>query len=386
MEDFSGLTPLLKHFVDHGPAGCACSVSLEGEQMYENYVGYADLESKKPIVKDSIYRLYSMSKVVTCTAALMLYERGLYALNDPLEEYLPEFKDMNVLKYKDDSQMYISPAKNKIRVKDLFCMSSGMPYSSDPMEVSRLMKKAEDKLGKETGGKYNVRQMSRALSEVPLAFEPGTHWKYGMSHDVLGAFIEAVSGKSFGEFLKDEIFDPLNMDDTSFRITEEKRNRLVVWYNKTPDGQMTPKTDADQHLQPDSTYESGGGGLLSTLSDFTKFAQVLACGGKKHGIKLLSRKTIELMSTNHLTPAQLADFDWPYHAGYGYGLGVRVMMDPPAGGCNGSLGEFGWCGYTGPWVMIDPKERLSAVYMQQLLPNLEEYHQPRMRAVIYGSL
>src|SRR5690606_17333426 len=134
------------------------------------------------------------------------------------------------------------------------------------------------------------------------------------------------------------------------------------------------------------TFESGGGGLLSTLADYSRFAQMLACGGELDGVRILGSKTIDLMRTNHLSPQQLADFNWPYLAGYGYGLGVRVMIDPVAAGSNGSIGEFGWCGLAGTWVMIDPEERLSAVYMQQMIPNFEEYHQPRLRAVIYGAL
>ena len=381
---FQKLTPLLEHFVSRGPSGCACSVSVNGKLEYDAYIGYADLESKKPIEVDTIYRLYSMSKVVTCAAALMLYERGLYLLNDPLEEYMPEFKDMNVCRYKGNNEFYFSPAKNKIKVKDLFCMSSGLTYPGERLESSKQVGSAIKKLSEK--GKYDVRQLSKALGGTALAFEPGTHWKYGLSHDVLGAFIEVLSGKTFGQFLQDEIFKPLGMKDTSFRISESNKKRLATWYNRKETGSLVPILDQDEHIHPDATYESGGGGLLSTLADYSKFAQTLACGGELNGVRILGRKTIDLMSTNHLNPTQLADFDWPYHAGYGYGLGVRVMMDPPAGGSNGSLGEFGWCGYTGTWVLIDPKESLSAVYMQQMFPNFEEYHQPRMRSVIYGAL
>jgi len=382
MMDFSRLDNVFRGFVDRGPSGCACAVSVKGRLEYENYFGYADLESKRAIAPDTIYRIYSMSKVVTCTAALMLYERGLYSLNDPLQDYLPEFEDMQVCRYKGDNEMYFSPAKSPIRVKDLFCMSSGLTYPGDSSETAVQTGKAMQKLARK--GKYNVRQVSRALGNVALAFDPGTHWKYGMSHDVLGAFIEVLSGKTFGTFLQDEIFTPLGMKDTSFRLPEEKRGRLAIWYHRSEKGVMMPITDADEHIAPDATYESGGGGLLSTLSDYMKFAQVMAGYGQKDGVRLLGRKTIELMSTNHLNEQQLRDFDW--FAGYGYGLGVRVMMDKAAGGINGSAGEFGWCGLTGPWVLIDPSEELAAVYMQQMLPNFEAYHQPRMRAAIYGAL
>ena len=271
-----------------------------------------------------------------------------------------------------------------MRIKDLFCMGSGFPYPGDTMESSRQVRESLDRLM--AGGGYTVRQLSQALGETALAFDPGTHWKYGFSHDILGALIEVLSGKSFGAFLHDEIFEPLGMPDTFFRVPKEKRPRLCTWYERSPEGEMSRCEDRDEHIQPEARFESGGGGLVSTLGDYTRFAQTLTCGGELRGVRILGRKTIALMASNHLTPQQLADFDWPQNAGYGYGLGVKVMIDPQAGGCNGSQGEFGWSGLLGTWVMMDPIERLSAVYMQQMLPNLEGYHQPRLRGVIYGSL
>lgn len=388
MSRFERLDTLLKSFVDRGPAGCACSVIKDGETLYEGYFGYADLETKKPIAPDTIYRIYSMTKVITCTAALILYERGLFTLNDPLEEYLPEFKNPQVYHQTPNGNMYIAPAKRSILVKDLFTMTSGLTYGGNQNEAERQTSKVMEELRRKEadGEKYDVRTLSKALAKIPLAFEPGTHWRYSLSHDVLGAFIEVVSGKSFGEFLREEIFEPLGMEDTFFRIPPEKKDRLCSLYNRSEDGTLTKNTSMDVHFQPDATFESGGGGLLSTLRDYSRFAQMLACGGQLDGVRILGSKTIDLMRTNHLGPQQLADFDWPYLAGYGYGLGVRVMMDPVAAGGNGSIGEFGWCGLAGTWVLIDPAEKLTAVYMQQMMPNFEEYHQPRLRAVIYGAL
>ncbi|MDP4091165.1 MAG: serine hydrolase domain-containing protein [Bacillota bacterium] len=388
MGNISNLNTLLKSFVEKGPAGCACSVSQHGNTLYEGYFGYADLENKLQISPDTIYRIYSMSKVITSTAALMLYERGLFLLNDPLEEYLPEFKNPMVYRYTPNGSLYTSPSTRPILVKDLFCMSSGLTYPGDNVETARHIGRVMKDLSQNeaAGGKFDVQAFSKAIAKVPLAFDPGTHWMYGFSHDVLGALIEVLSGKKFGEFLKDEIFEPLGMKDTFFRIPEDKKHRLCSLYNRSDDGILTKNENMDADFMPGAVFESGGGGLLSTLRDYTRFAHMLARGGELDGVKILGAKTIQLMSTNHLSSQQLKDFDWPFQAGYGYGLGVRVMMDPPAGGCNGSLGEFGWCGMAGTWVLIDPKEELSAVYMQQMLPNFEAYHQPRLRALIYGAL
>jgi CubicO group peptidase (beta-lactamase class C family) len=376
------LTPLLKHFMEMGPAGTACTVIRRGEVLYEEYLGYADLEHKRKIEPDTIYRIYSMTKVITCVAALMLYEKGVYLLNDPLEEYLPEFKNPRVYRYSDRGAISISPAAGPIRIKDLFTMSSGLTYGGAGTETERqtqaVMENAVETM--------DTRALSKALASIPLAFDPGTRWQYGTSHDVLAALIEVLSGRVFGDYLKTEIFEPLGMVDTSFRIVNDKRARLCTMYDRADDGKLTPNTTKDGPFQPGCRYESGGGGLLSTLGDYSRFAQTLAAGGELDGVRLLSAKTMQLMETNHLSPTQLKDFDWSQMSGYGYGLGVRVMLDPPAGGSNSPSGEFGWAGLAGSWLLIDPSEQLSVVYMQQMLPSLEPYIHPRLRAVIYGAL
>lgn len=387
MQSFNKLHPLLKSFVEKGPAGCACSVTYQGKTVFEDYIGYADLETEKPILPDTIYRIYSNTKLITCVAALILYERGLFLLNDPLEEYLPEFKEPQVYRRNKNGDLSISPASRSIKVKDLFMMTSGITYPGEGNETERQVKITLDNFNKDKGSDYlDARTLSLMLSKVPLAFEPGTQWQYGFGHDILGALIEVVSGKSFGQFLKDEIFEPLEMKDTFFRIPEEKKGRLCSLYNRSEAGELTKNSIMDGNFQPGAKFESGGGGLLSTLGDYSRFAHMLANGGEVNGVKILGRKTIELMSTNHLQPEVMPYYNWDFLQGYGYGLGVRVMIDPPLSGSNSSIGEFGWCGLAGTWVMIDPQEKLSAVYMQQMLPNFEAYHHPRLRSVIYGSI
>lgn len=388
MNKFHRLSPLLKNFVENGPAGCACSVTHHRELLYENYVGYADLEEKKPITSDTIYRIYSMTKVVTCVAALILYERGLYLLNDPLEEYLPEFKNPEVYASSSKTGFHTMPASRSIQVKDLFRMTSGLTYQGDDTHVERQVSKVMADLKRQDSdtNRLDVRALSKALATIPLAFDPGSEWKYSLSHDVLGAFIEVLSGKSFGQFLKEEIFDPLEMHDTSFHISDEKKERLCSLYNRSGDGKLEKNNSMDTNFWPNSIFESGGGGLLSTLGDYSRFAHMLANGGELNGVRILGLKTIQLMATNHLDYHLLSSLGWNYNMGYGYGLGVRVMVDNTYGGSNSSIGEFGWSGMAGTWVMIDPKEKLSAVYMQQMLPNFEAYHQPRLRNAIYGAL
>jgi len=307
MGQFDKVTELLKSFLEYGPAGCSCAIWKGDTKVYENYVGYADLDTKKPILPDTIFRIYSMSKIITCTAALMLYERGRFLLNDPLYEYLPEFKDMQVYHCRPNGKYYTSPARNPIRIKDLFTMTSGITYGDMDSESGKEAAKAlrEALKDENVAQKYDVRMLCEILAKIPLAFEPGTHWHYGYSHDVLGALIEVISGKKFSQFLHDEIFEPLGMKDTFFRIPEEKRDRLCSMYRKEKDGSLKKETGMDRFYQPNAIFESGGGGLLSTLEDYGRFARMLVNGGQLDGVRILGRKTVQLMASNHLTPVSL---------------------------------------------------------------------------------
>ena len=385
MKDLSPLKTFMNKIVEIGPTGCACKITKHGQTVFEDYCGYANKERNKLISPDTIYRIYSMTKVITCTAALMLYERGLFLLTDPISEYLPEFSDMQVCSYDSTGALTIQLAKRPILIKDLFCMTSGLTYNYNNSETERRM----DVFFKEQkDNQFNLWESMNALSLIPLAFEPGFHWKYGISHDVLGALVEVLSGKSFGQFLSDEIFTPLGMYDTYFHVSKEIKHRLCGLYDRAQNGELTecPGSIHDS-FEEDGLYESGGAGLLCTLADYSAFLRVLACGGEKDGVRLLGKKTLELMATNHLNAQQLMDYhDTPLRTCYGYGLGVRVLTDRAACGCNGNVGEFGWGGWAGTWMMVDPKEELSVVYMHQLRPNMSEYIQPRLRAIINASL
>ncbi len=384
----SRLTALLQHFVGNGLPGCACMVTKDEKTIYENYLGFADIDKELPITDETIYRIFSMTKVVTCTAALMLYERGLFLLNDPLEDYLPEFKNQRVFEKQENGKYIERPASYKITVKDLFTMTSGITYPGEANETERMTARAKSDIDQRVrqGEAIDVRTISKMIASIPLAFEPGSQWNYGLSHDVLGAFIEVLSGKTFGQFLKDEIFDPLQMEDTFFNVPENKQHRISNVYFCNEQGKLVSAKEADETFQIDFPYENGGAGLFSTLRDYNRFAQMLANGGQLNGVQIIGRKTIELMSQNHLTLENSNNYNWDYLKGYGFGLGVRVMEKPTLGGINSSIGEFGWSGMLGTWVLIDPKEKLSAVYMQQMYPNLEAYHQPRLRSVIYGAI
>ncbi|HET6487339.1 MAG TPA: serine hydrolase domain-containing protein [Spirochaetia bacterium] len=387
MSRLERLTPLLESFVKNGPPGCACKVERAGKVLYERYVGLSDVAARRPVTPDLIYRFYSNSKPITCVAALVLYERGAYQMNDPLSEYLPEFRDVRVYQTGPNGTLTAEPAKRSVRIRDLFTMTSGLCYPGDDVETARQVAVAQREMESRLGpAGYDVRTMSRTLAGIPLAFEPGTHWRYGLSHDVLGALIEVLSGKSLGRFLEEEIFTPLGMKDTSFRLPKEKAGRLCPMYDRSAEGALTRNDSWDAPYQPDARFESGGGGLLSTVADYGRFGQMLAHDGALQGTRILGGRTVQLMRTNHLNAEVLKDYNWEHMAGYGYGLGVRVMIDPAAQGSNGTIGEFGWGGLAGTWLLADAKEELSVVYAQQTMPNQEPIHQTLLRNVVYGGL
>lgn len=349
-------------------AGNSLLVFQNDQELFRHYTG--------DVSKDTIFRIYSMTKLFTVVSALQLMELGKFTMEDPVSMYLPEYETIHVWDEKLGKSVL---AENAIRIRDLFCMSSGLTYGGDwgvtPKQISNLQIELEKEY---PGESYTTQQFARALAKVDFAFQPGTRWAYGLSHDVLGAVIEVISGQTLGEYMKEHIFDPLGMKHTFFRLPSEYKEQLATH-------SADPSEDAK--FKEQARYESGGGGLLSTLDDYMKFANTLTRGGiSADGVRILGRKTIDLLRMDQLNEAQKADFNWDYLKGYSYGLGVRTMVDPAQSGIPGSVGEFGWCGVLGTWVLIDPAEKLTVVYMHQRYPNLEKYVQTHLRSMIYGGI
>ena len=380
--DFTKVTNLMESLKEVGVPGAELAIYIKDKEVYRHRTGYANLESKTPIAADTLYPFYSMTKIITCVSAMRLYEEGRFILSDPLSDYLPEFKDMEVQHTHKNGSVTTTPAKNPIRIVDLFTMSSGLTYNRTPNLI---------KLGEETQDNYTLEEFSKAIAKDPLYFEPGTHYHYGFSHDILGRLIEVLSGKTLGTYFKDNIFTPLGMEDTFFIVPKEKQNRFVTCYTYDSNEKKHSVTASDtlplRFLDPKFKFEMGGGGLVSTIDDYAKFAITLCEGGTHPSSKyrLLSKATIDLMRTNHLDEARLKEYQAPYAACYGYGLGVRTMIDPAGGGSNSPEG-FGWSGLAGTHVRMDPSTGLTFVYAQQLIPSNEGNIYPRLRNVIYGCL
>jgi len=385
MKRLHNIDNLLQEFVNQNIVGCGCVVTKNGDMVYEGYYGYADREQQLLMNDRSIHRLYSTTKVIVCTAAMLLYERGKFLLNDPLHLYLPEFKEMQVVHTSPNGNTYVKPTQNPIRVKHIFTMSSGIPYewgeSKTHQEITKLTRELT------MTGPHTLEQKIKEIAKAPLLFEPGTRWAYGYSHDIVARLVEVISGVTIAEFLQRELLDPLDMNDTGYRFKDDVQSRLVPLYELNYDNELAPTwARGDENFEPTAIYNAGGLGLYSTPRDYTKFAQMLANGGVSGKHKIIGKKTIDLIRSNHLNTAQLEDFTNPYSAGYGYGLGVRTLIDPTAAHYGGSIGEFGWTGMSGTYALIDPAEQLSIVYMHQRIPNMEVEHHLRLRNVVYSCL
>ena len=374
----------LSRFVSDGQiAGCVIRIMQDDEVRYEGAFGFADIEKQVRMSSaNTVFPIASMSKVVTVAGIMKLYEKGLFKMWDPVSEYLPGFKKPKIAREKPDGSYEIVDAKGEVTMRQLFTMTSGVPYDWKDTAAGRIRYEKEqewEKSGKPFPGTVEYVNL---VGGLPLAFEPGEKWMYGFSIDVLGAVIEVLTGKSLGEYLKENIFDPLEMKDTGFFVPPEKLDRVATLYHINEG----LKAEERWYKTEKPEFESGGGGLYSTVRDYSRFAQMLLHGGTLDGARILGRKTVDLMSTDHLTPEQRKGDSWDTQRGYGYGLGVRVMTNPELAGINGSVGEWGWDGAFGNWFCVDPKEKLTCVYLTTNLPGDHYRFIPRLMASMYASL
>lgn len=393
--DFTRLKDYMDRLVtEYNTPGVDCIVYREHKEIFRYFTGMSDIEKKKKMCGNELYLIFSMTKMLTCTCALQLYEKGKYLMSDPISMYLPEFERMRIssqeygtknasdittggsmgeeIKNADDDGY----AKNPITVKDLFTMGAGLDYD---LQADGIKKALEE-------GKTSTRELVGAMSETVLGFEPGTRYRYSLCHDVLGALVEVWSGEKFGEYMRKNIFKPLDMKNTFFGLPkeEERLSRMAARY--TYDENRNPKRlplECPYALSLD--YESGGAGLTSCPEDYAVFLDALANGGVgKNGNRILSAATVELMGTNHLTGKQCEDFD-NTRRGYGYGLGVRTHIDKTRSGSLSPIGEFGWDGAAGAFSMVDTQNKLSLTYFQHI-HNWDVRIQTEMRNILYACL
>ena len=367
-EKLDRLGELLEESVNTGQiAGGNLCVIHKGEEVYYAESGYADIANQKKIARDSIFRLYSMTKPVTSAAVMLLMERGVIDLLDPVSKYIPTFADMKVATSEGDVT-----ADRQVTVKDCLSMTSGLVYNCDPDPASRDTALVYDELDRRMYSDNPMTTMEAALKlgQGRLAFQPGACWRYGTSADILGAVVEAASGVSFGEFLGKEFFGPLNMKDTGFRLDASKRDRLTKVYEETADGLAEYHGNhlgICNHMDADIRFESGGAGLVSTIADYKHFSQMLMNKGTYQGRTYLEPSTVAYMTGCRLYPhQQTMMLGWESLAGYSYSNLMRVMAEPSLAVINGSMGEYGWDGWLGPYFTNMPNDETSFLMMVQL--------------------
>jgi CubicO group peptidase (beta-lactamase class C family) len=369
------LTDMLRAEIERGRVpGAVALVARRGKVAYFESLGVRDPTSGAPMQKDTIFRIYSMTKPIVSVAAMMLWEEGQFLLNDTLAKYLPEFGRMKVAVPRDGN-IELVPAARDITIQDLLRHTSGLTYEfRGTAPVQKMYMEAKVYRRNQTNA-----DQAATLAQLPLMHQPGARWEYSRSTDVLGRLVEVLSGVSLGEFLETRILKPLGMTDTAFFVPAEHHGRLAEAFPRDPE------TDAPVQLvevKEEPRFESGGGGMVSTALDYARFLQMLLNGGRLDGVRLLSRKTVEYMTADHLGPITGApDLLIP---GYGFGLGFAVRLQAGIAQVPGSIGQYFWGGLAGTTFWVDPKEDLFALMLIQA-PGQREYYRVLFRDMVYAA-
>ena len=382
-ERLERLSHALQAYVDDGQlAGSVTLVARRGRVAYFEAFGNRDREANAPMRTDAIFRIASQSKAVVSVAAMTLVEEGKLLLTDPVGKYLPELMETKVAVARDGGGYDVVKAARPVTVRDLLTHTSGFGYGTG---VGGDLWSAAGQTGYYFADKdETIRDSVRRIATLPAHAQPGTQWIYGYNTDILGALVEVVAGKPLDQVLRERIFEPLGMRDTEFYLSPAKSDRLTAVYSMNG-GKLerapTPGNSVGQGHYVDGPRKnfSGGAGLLSTATDYSRFLQMMLNGGELDGRRILSRKTVELMTTSHLG-------DVSYNAGQGFGLGFYVVEDLGARGSPGSAGEFGWGGAYHTTYWVDPREELVVVHMTQLVPAGTVDDQAKVRALVYQAI
>jgi CubicO group peptidase (beta-lactamase class C family) len=382
---------LQTRYIDEGKIPGALTVIFRrGHLAHFSALGSAHVERKQPVRPDTVYRIYSMSKPITSVAFMMLVEQGLVALDDPVHRVIPEWRDLGVYQGGFMETFRTERPARPMLMIDLLRHTSGLTYGfQQTTNVDAAYRKL--KIG-ERVGETTLDDMIAQLAKVPLEFSPGTAWNYSVSTDVLGYLIGKISGEPFDQFLRNHIFEPLGMNETGFHVRPEQEERFAACYAATPRVRMLlfddPETSA--YRKPPSLL-SGGGGMVSTADDYLRFTRMLLNGGTLDGAQILSPKTIELMTMNHLPdgkdlPALSRSlFSEVTYNGVGFGLGFSTTLDPTRTMLPGSVGDFSWGGAASTYFWIDPREELITIFMTQLMPSTTYTIRRELRTMVYSA-
>ena len=383
----------LSRYVDSGKvAGTLTLIARRGQIAYFEPLGHLEIERRRPLTREALFRIYSMTKPITSVGLMMLYEQGRFQLDDHVHRFIPSWRDLRVFVGGNHPVYKTTAAERPMTVRDLLTHTSGLTYGF--MERTNV-DAAYRKLGVSDMTKpgHTLQSMVAMLAELPLEFSPGTRWNYSVSTDVVGHLIEVISGQRLDAYLREHVFEPLGMRDTGFVIGPEQVSRFAANYERQADGQLKLIDDPAQSQYRQCTFFSGGGGLVSTSGDYYRFTSMLRNRGELDGMRLLGRKTVELMTMNHLPGGQdltqLAEagmFTETAYGGVGFGLGFSVMQSPPRAQILGSPGEFAWGGAASTAFWIDPAEDLIVIFMTQLMPSSSYPLRRELRVLTYAAL
>ena len=380
----------MRRWVDSGKLpGLLVAIVRNDRLAWFETCGYRDVERKRAVEPDTIYRIYSMTKPITTVAALMLYEEGCFQLDDPVAKFIPAFADTRVFAGGDADSFTTEPLVRPVTVHDLMIHTSGLTYGfQHEHAVDALYRKRQVEFNANVGP---LAGLVEAAAAQPLVFQPGTRWNYSVSTDVLGRLVEIWSGVPLDTFFDERILRPLDMRDTGFHVPEGQGDRLASSYVQADDGGLALVDPAGESrfLEPAITL-SGGGGLVSTAADYLRFVRMLRGHGTLEGARILGRKSVELMTTNHL-PGDLADMGRPRFAempfaGIGFGLGVSVLLDPAKARILGSPGEYAWGGMASTAFWADPAEDMIVLLLTQLMPSSAYPIRRELRVLTYQAL
>ena len=368
---------LMHRYVDENKLpGLITMVARHGKIIYFEKDGFMGID--KPMQLNAICRIASMTKPITSVAVMKLYEEGKFKLDDPVAKYIPEFKDLKVFSYKDKNGIHLEDQKKLMTISDLLTHTSGLGSDVEDTPVDSMYRIANLSDG-------TLKDMVQKIAKIPLKYQPGTKWQYGRSTDVLGYLVEVISGKPLNLFFKERIFNPLKMTDTDYTVPKEKLNRVASVYSLADSGRIQVLTDPEiNNLSAPGTFFSGNGGLVSTATDYMIFSQMLLNKGEYNGVRLLESKTVDLMTSNHVSneimPAD--DFFGPLLNGMGFGFGFAVLQDNKIG----SKGSYWWAGTANTYFYIDPREDLILILMTQFVPSYYYPINKEFRELVYRSI
>ena len=380
----------MRGWVDSGKLpGMTVCVMRRGELAYAETYGKADVERNKPMRPDTIVRIYSMTKPLTSTAIMMLYEEGRFQLDDPISKFIPAFKNPRVYAGGSRGKIDSVPAEREITFRDLLTHTSGLTYGfMESTPVDAVYRDQKIDFGTATASLADVVER---LAAVPLIAQPGKAWNYSVATDVLGYLVQVISGQPFDVFLREKVLKPLRMLDTDFIVAKDKQERFATCYMPGKDGKLAVMDDPTKstYLAPRKGY-SGGGGLAGTAGDYLRFCKFMLNKGELDGVRLLGRKTVELMTSNHL-PGDMADMGMPRFSespyyGIGFGLGFSVMINPAKAQILGTAGEYAWGGAASTAFWCDPAEDMAVVLLTQLYPSSTYPIRRDLRVLTYQAI